>query len=67
MKSKKPSEPLDLDSDLPTSEEDLAALHRLRQTSIETTPIDLQQLRADRLGDFQPGRETSAGWEPFEL
>jgi len=67
MKSKKLSEPLDLDSDLPTSAEDLAALRRLRQTTTRVTQVDLQLLRAERLGDFQPGRKTSAGWEPFEL
>lgn len=67
MNSKPPSDHLDLELDLPSDSKDRPAKARPQQTPAGEKVVDLDRLRADRLGDFRPGRQTSEGWEPFEL
>jgi hypothetical protein len=69
MSSKKTSEPLHLERDLPTSRQDVVFLRRAR----ERASLDLARFfqvleEASALLDHHPpDRKTSKGWEPFTL
>ena len=67
MSSKRP-EPLDLERDLPTTAEDVAALRRIRESRKISFAEYLRFLSRLRLptGAARP-RKTHEGQEPFEL
>jgi len=67
MKSERPSEPLDLERDLPTTAEDVEALRRLRASRVTTE--EYLRLLAD-LGDATAEslrRRPCPRGEPFRL
>ena len=67
MSSKRP-EPLDLERDLPTTAEDVAALRRVRESRRISFAQYLRFLSALRLPEgASGGRKTQEGVEPFEL
>jgi hypothetical protein len=68
VSSNRRSEPLDLERDMPTSAEDVAALSQLRRR-LEPgllTEIDRLSLPSWLPAALTP-RHTSEGWEPFTL
>lgn len=69
MSSKKTFELLDLERDIPTTPEDVAALRRNRPPADPEILLHLERLRADRLPGAQPPprRKTFRGGAPFEL
>jgi hypothetical protein len=69
MSSKKTFELLDLERDIPTTPEDVAALRRNRPPADPDILRHLDRLRADRLPGAppRPRRKTFGGCEPFEL
>lgn len=68
MSSKRRPEFLDLEKDLPTTPEDIAALRRARERTVVDMPHYLRTI--SRL-KFHPGvnyrRKTHEGFEPFTL
>jgi len=68
VSSKRASEDVDFDRDVPTTAADVEALRRSRPVADPEILQHLDRLRADRLSPkIQPRRSTSKGWEPFEL
>lgn len=69
MTSKRAFELLDFERDLPTTEEDVAALRRVRRITGGREPWRLMQELHDALPPAarKPRTRTSAGYEPFEL
>ncbi len=65
--SSKYSEPLDLDRDLPTTPEDVAALKRIREHQRLGFADYLEFLSRLELPDHGVRRKTHEGYEPFEL
>jgi hypothetical protein len=68
VSSKPPSEPLDLEHDIPTSPEDIVALARLRHQSEPDLLVDIDRLSPPSW--LPPARDllrTSKGWKPFVL
>jgi len=69
MKSVRPGKPLDLDSDLPTTKDDVEALRRLRQTprlTFEEYLRFLAQFEQPPTEDLRK-RRGPRGDRPFEL
>ncbi len=66
MSSKQP-EPLDLDKDLPTTPEDVAALKRIRERQRLGFADYLEFLSRLQLPTHGVRRKTHEGYEPFEL
>ena len=68
MSSKDRSNDLKLESDLPTTEADIAAQRRAREISAMSLAEIMEYLsRIDFPLTEERRRRTSAGWEPFEL
>ncbi len=66
--SSKRAEPLDLHKDLPTTQEDIAALKRIRESRRLSFPEYLEWLSRLELPPEVAGRRrTHFGFEPFEL
>ncbi|MEO8035513.1 MAG: hypothetical protein ABI837_13840 [Acidobacteriota bacterium] len=66
MSSKKRAEVLDLEKAVPTTPDDIAALQSSRELNRLTPDAYLAFLLAFA-PSHPPGRETSEGFEPFEL
>ncbi len=66
MSSRKRAELLDLETAVPTTAEDIAALNRARDLNHLSPKAYLAFLTAFSK-QYPPTRETSEGWEPFEL
>lgn len=68
MSSNESSEFLDLETDLPTTEADVAALRRLRHT-VELTLAEALDLLSDSdlFALERADRIASGDWEPFQL
>jgi hypothetical protein len=66
VKSKRP-EPLDLERDLPTTAEDVAALRRIRESRRISFAEYLRFLSRLELPGSAHRRKTHEGQEPFEL
>lgn len=67
--SRDPRDLLDLERDLPTSQEDIDVLHRLNRTPTVTDPADANRLR-DPFWSFEKALEArffNDDDEPFEL
>ena len=68
MTSPRPFELLDLERDIPTTAEDIAALARLRPPAEPDLLVHIERLQPPPwLPPARNSRRTSAGWEPFEL
>ena len=68
MSSKPHSEPSLLELDLPTTEEDLAALQRARRTGHPSLAETLRVLSSlDYPSPKDPQPRFADGWEPFSL
>lgn len=65
--SSKPPEPLDLERDLPTTAEDVAALRQIRESRRLTFVEYLRFLSRQKPPDGSARRKTHEGQEPFEL
>lgn len=66
--SSKRAEPLDLDKDLPTTPEDIAALKRIRESRRLPFREYLEWLsRLELPPEAEGRRRTHSGCEPFEL
>ena len=66
MSSRKHVELLDLENAVPTTAEDIIALNRARTLNYLSPQAYLEFLTAFTK-QHPPTRETSQGWEPFEL
>jgi hypothetical protein len=65
--SSKPPEPLDLERDLPTTPEDVAALRRIRESRRTSFAQYLRFLSRLSFPTAKGPRKNHAGHEPFEL
>lgn len=66
--SSAPSEPFDLERDIPTTEEDIRVQRSLRRQPGENLATHLDEfLNPRQFENISPKRTTSEGWEPFEL
>lgn len=68
MSSKKPTDLLDLERDIPTTERDTERLAELRSDALAAGARVMQRLH-DALPEAakKPDRKTFEGYEPFEL
>ncbi len=69
MPSKKPCETLEFLGEIPTTSEDVASLRAIRKMPTGLDPWTEMQLLHDALPEAakKPRRNTSEGFEPFEL
>jgi hypothetical protein len=66
VSSKKPSEPLPLERDLPATAEDVAVLRKLRQPPLVNLLPRMNELAVSRyFPAAAESRKTSEDWEPF--
>lgn len=56
-----------LDRDIPTTQEDVDALHRNAEVGANLLPYLDRLTQAVLSLGLRPGRETNEGWAPFEL
>lgn len=67
MDGNEPSDPLDIERDLPTTEEDIRVLRELRSVPLGPDWLDRLTQLSEAFPEDLHSRKTSEGWEPFEL